>query len=337
MGEDATTPPETTSLSSSRPIYTREQLSTYVSTCIAPSKDYTLATLESEIKTDPLAALSTLQLRQMAFNPWGNVALHYSWHRVLSLDHEALYHKLVERRLGGYCMENNAFFSTILRSLGYQLYVTGARVSLALSGDSVDPDGFAGWQHEVIIVTINKQKYLVDVGFGSGSPIYPIPLDLDNPRPHASVPGAEVRLVHRPIASNTDQTQKLWVLETRNKTHQTWQGGYCFADLEWLPMDFEIINYRTSQDPASWFTHRLVLVRILVDDETKTEATGTVVLSGTVFERRLGEGPKEVVLDAKSEKERIAGLKTWFGIELNPDEQRGIAGTAAEVRQPVSV
>jgi len=126
-----------------RPTYTRDQLALYVS-CIAPDSSYTLATLEAEIKADPLAALSRLQLRQMAFNPWGNVALHYSWHRALSLDSEALFHKIVERRLGGYCMENNAFFSTILRSLGYQLYVTGARISNALE-KGANPHGFAGW------------------------------------------------------------------------------------------------------------------------------------------------------------------------------------------------
>lgn len=41
-------------------------------------------------------------------------------------------------------MENNAFFSTILRSLGYDLYVSGARISNALMGGA-DPEGFAGW------------------------------------------------------------------------------------------------------------------------------------------------------------------------------------------------
>lgn len=127
-----------------RPTYTRDQLAAYVA-CIAPDPTYTLVTLEEEIKTDPLAALGRLQLRQVAFNPWGNVALHYSWHRTLSLESEALFHKIVERRLGGYCMENNAFFSTILRSLGVQLYVTGARISHALDGHGKDPDGFAGW------------------------------------------------------------------------------------------------------------------------------------------------------------------------------------------------
>jgi arylamine N-acetyltransferase len=141
MGEDSAPAIHHTAI---RPTYTRDQLSTYVSKHIAPNPSYTLETLEAEIARDPLEALSTLQLRQVAFNPWGNLALHYSWHRALTLDSDALYHKIVERSLGGYCMENNAFFSTILRSLGYDLYVSGARVSLSLDGAREDP-GFAGW------------------------------------------------------------------------------------------------------------------------------------------------------------------------------------------------
>lgn len=126
-----------------RPLYNESQLAQYVS-FINPDPAYSLAALRSEIKQDPLAALTLLQLRQNCATLWGNVALHYSHHRTLPLDADALYHKIVERRLGGYCMENNAFFSTILRSLGYDLYVSGARISNALMGGA-DPEGFAGW------------------------------------------------------------------------------------------------------------------------------------------------------------------------------------------------
>jgi len=128
-----------------RPRYTREQLATYVRK-VNRDEAYTLDTLEAEIKADPLPALAGLQRKQVEWNPWGNLALHYSWHRTLSLDSEALYDKIVDRGLGGYCMENNAFFSAILRSLGYELYITGARVSNAVDGlDASDQDGFGGW------------------------------------------------------------------------------------------------------------------------------------------------------------------------------------------------
>lgn len=167
--------------------------------------------------------------------------------------------------------------------------------------------------------------------------MHPLPLHKDSDQVYNSVPGAEIRLVHRAIASFTDSSQRMWVLETRNTSKPAWSPGYCFSDQEWLPEDFEIINYRTSQDRASWFTHRLVLVKTLVDEETRTRPTGTVILGGNVIERRLGEGKKEVVVEAKTESDRIMGLRTWFGVVLVPEEERGIIGTAGEIRPPAEV
>lgn len=178
----------------------------------------------------------------------------------------------------------------------------------------------------------------MDVGFGSQPLLQPIPLLKNSDKVYPSVPGAEVRLVYRPIACNSDPTQSLWVAELRNKSNPSvWSGAYCFSELEWLPEDFEIINYRTSNDPACWFTHRLVLVRTLVDEETRTKPTGTVILNGNVIERRLGESKKEVVVDAKTEQERIVGLKTWFDVVLLPEEERGIGGMASALTAPFEV
>lgn len=38
---------------------------------------------------------------------------------------------------GGYCMENNCFFGTVLRSIGFDVYSAGARVK--------SPSGYGGW------------------------------------------------------------------------------------------------------------------------------------------------------------------------------------------------
>ncbi|KIV94803.1 hypothetical protein PV10_02535 [Exophiala mesophila] len=314
---------------SQRPTYNDDQLSTYVA-LINPDPSYSLAKLRSEIQENPLAALSTLQLRQIAAVHWGNVALHYSHHRTLALDPDSLFHKIVERKFGGYCMENNAFFSTILRSLGYQIYVSGARISNALMGHA-DPDGFAGWQHEVILVIIDGQKYLVDVGLGGGCPVHPIPLDKSTSQSYDTTPGSSVRVVRRNIASHTTD-QQVWVLELSNTTTNTWSAAYCFTEVEWLPQDFEIINFNTSQSPRSWFTYRVILVRLVIDEETRTKALGSIMLMDHKFERRLGDGKKELLLEAKTEEERVQGLRQWFGIILRPEEERGIRALASEIR-----
>lgn len=94
---------------SNRPSYTDEQLTCYLQLIGAGD----LGDVRAAITKDPLKALTRLQKRSLCKIPFGNVALHYSPHKTLSLDSAALYHKLVERRLGGYCMENSAFFEIV--------------------------------------------------------------------------------------------------------------------------------------------------------------------------------------------------------------------------------
>ena len=86
----------------------------------------------------PLHLLTQLQLLHMARVPFESLSLHYSRSRLLSLDPEDLFDKIVNKGRGGYCMEVNAFFATVLRSLGFKLISVGGRVA--------GPDGtYKGW------------------------------------------------------------------------------------------------------------------------------------------------------------------------------------------------
>ena len=75
-----------------------------------------------------LDCLAKLQMHHLARVPFESITLHYSKGRSLSLDPEDLFIKIVERGRGGYCMEVNNFFATVLRSLGFPLISIGARV-----------------------------------------------------------------------------------------------------------------------------------------------------------------------------------------------------------------
>jgi arylamine N-acetyltransferase len=85
----------------------------------------------------PLDVLAELQKRNLARIPFESVSLHYSKHRLLSLDLEDLFDKIVRNGRGGYCMEVNAFFGAFLRSLGFTVTSVGARVK--------GPNGYKGW------------------------------------------------------------------------------------------------------------------------------------------------------------------------------------------------
>lgn len=96
------------------------------------------------VSTEPsLQFLSTLLKYHLARVPFENIFLHYSKHHLLSLDQDDLYDKVVRRGMGGYCMENNAFLGTVLRSVGFAIFNTGARVSNARIGRP--GGGFTAW------------------------------------------------------------------------------------------------------------------------------------------------------------------------------------------------
>jgi arylamine N-acetyltransferase len=132
---------------SHRPTYTDDQLSTYLSFVFHSSHPlHDLKTFREKLAADPLATLATLQKHHLGKIPWGDVGLHYSTTKLLSLEAQALFDKIVVDKLGGYCMEVNSFYAIVLRSLGVKLYTTGGRMSNEIDAPGKrDPLGFAGW------------------------------------------------------------------------------------------------------------------------------------------------------------------------------------------------
>jgi arylamine N-acetyltransferase len=118
---------------SRRPVYTQEQLNRYFDRISLPPK-YRKPLIGDPLDSlSGLALLAALQRYHLAAVPFENLDLHYSGHRRINIDPQALFHKIVEQDngRGGYCMENNSLFGTVLRSLGYDVYSVGARVNEA--------------------------------------------------------------------------------------------------------------------------------------------------------------------------------------------------------------
>jgi arylamine N-acetyltransferase len=98
-----------------------------------------------------LEFLRILHKYTLAALPFESLALHYSPHHIVSIDPNALFRKIVSdgRGRGGYCMENNCLFGTVLRTLGYDVYPTGARVNEAVEPNAASKDWagpkFKGW------------------------------------------------------------------------------------------------------------------------------------------------------------------------------------------------
>ncbi len=178
----------------------------------------------------------------------------------------------------------------------------------------------------VVIVQIDGKKYMVDTGFGSMGACSPVLLK-DN-EIIENVPTAQGRVVYRNIDPNTDQGQRLWIYESRDNRDASWKPCYCFSELEFLPQDFEGMSFKTSQSRKSWFTYRLVLTHILLDEEERP--AGTMTLASSEVKRRV-EGRSKVLASCRTEEDRVNALKEHFGIELRDDEKRGIHGMVTEL------
>ena len=78
-----------------------------------------------------LETLQTLQLYTVTSIPFECLSLHYSKDKKINITPDYLYKKIVSDNngRGGYCMENNTLFGTVLRSIGYSAYPVGCRVN----------------------------------------------------------------------------------------------------------------------------------------------------------------------------------------------------------------
>ncbi|EOD47389.1 putative arylamine n-acetyltransferase 1 protein [Neofusicoccum parvum] len=307
------------------PRYTKAQLRQYFDRICLPDnlREYDVTVLSPQEKLDYLAML---QKQSLSTIPFENLSLHYSQHRRISLDPDELFRKQVKTQgRGGYCMENNLVHNIVLRSLGYTIYSAGARVKGG-------PDApFDGWSHMVNLVTIGTHKYLVDVGFGPNGPTHPLRLERNAcDTTSTQISPAEMRLAWKNIDGNTDLNQRLWVYQHRTNNELPWLDMYCFAELEFMPQDYEIMNYHTSTNSKAWFTQKVMCAKMVIDSPENSELVGAMILQTDLKLRIHGKTESQQMF--KNEEDRIAALDRVFGIVLSKTERAGIKGLVSEIK-----
>ncbi|MEV3977940.1 arylamine N-acetyltransferase [Nonomuraea sp. NPDC049758] len=100
--------------------------------------------------------LRSLQLAHLRAVPFENLSIHLG--EPISLAPDALFDKLITRRRGGFCYEQNGLFAALLTALGYRVTLLAARV---FGGGRPGPL----FDHLALRVDLDE-PWLVDVGFG---------------------------------------------------------------------------------------------------------------------------------------------------------------------------
>ncbi|MEO8309145.1 MAG: arylamine N-acetyltransferase [Pseudomonadota bacterium] len=157
----------------------------------------------------------------------------------ISLDPEAVAEKLITRRRGGWCFEQNQLLGSALREMGFVVKDLAARVLWGQQADAVTPR-----THRVLQVRCDGRDWLVDAGFGGQSLTGVLDLQSD----------MEQALPHELLRLRTSGADR--VLETR--LWDQWRPMYRFDLQPQLAVDFEAANYWLSHDPASRFVTTLI-------------------------------------------------------------------------------
>jgi len=105
-----------------------------------------------------LKTLKWLQKNHLLRVPFENLDIH--WGTEITLDVLRFYAKIVENGRGGFCYELNGLFNELLKGIGFQTKIVSARVA--------GKEGVYGeeYDHLAILVKIDDDEYLADVGFG---------------------------------------------------------------------------------------------------------------------------------------------------------------------------
>jgi N-hydroxyarylamine O-acetyltransferase len=207
----------------------------------------------------------------------------------IRIDLESVQEKLVARRRGGYCFEQNTLFRAALEAFGFAPVMREARVRFGASATLART-------HGVHALAVDGEPWLADVGFGGEGLLHPLRLD--------GTHQVQFGLTYRVALEGT----RMVVQRLRPSG---WFDLYALEPGPVLPVDWDMGNHYTSTHPGSRFVTTLTAQRPGPDVRH--------VLRGATYTEIHGE--REVTRELHTHRELMALLREVFGIDL-PEESR---------------
>ena len=203
--------------------------------------------------------------------------------RPVLLDAASLARKLLHEGRGGYCYEQNLLFAHVLRALGFNVSEHAARVLWYV------PDGVKTPRvHMLLLVDLDGERYLTDVGFGGN--VLTAPLLLESVDEQATP--------HEPFQVIEDDGRYTLQFKMRGE----WLGLYRFDLSEQVLPDHEQGSWFVSTHPQSIFVNSLMGARAEPD---RRYALSNNQLS---VHRRGGETTKQTLANVGEMRDALTGL-----------------------------
>lgn len=205
------------------------------------------------------------------------------------IDIESLQEKLVNKKRGGYCFEQNGLLLDVLLAIGFEVTPMSARVRIG-----VERDFLPARTHLFLRVDLDRETWIVDAGVGGTSLTSPIRFieDIEQPTLH------ETRRIVRENGVYFHQALM----------GETWSDVYEFTGEKMPLIDREVSNWWTSTSPKSKFKQNVFCALAKPDGER-------IGLFNDKFTHRRGE---EILRSQtiSNSSELVQILSDEFGIDL---------------------
>lgn len=230
-------------------------------------------------------ALKRLQQQHLLKIPFENLDIHLGF--PITTDIEKFFEKIVINKRGGFCYELNGLFNELLMAIGFNTKLISARVANAEGGFGEEFD------HMAIIVNIDSEEWLVDVGFGEFAQM---PLKLVTGIVQKDLRGKFI----------VEKYDGQYFIVRKLLSDKEFENQYIFSLKERSFHDFEeMCNYHQTS-PKSHFTQKKMCSIALTDGRiTLTDRNLKITKNNIVTEQEI-----------KDDREFFEKLELIFGIEL---------------------
>lgn len=189
-------------------------------------------------ETPTIDYLNRLQKNHHLYIPFDNLDVMDKRH--IELTAKSLFKKIITNSRGGYCFELNGIFANLLQSLGFSVYM----IEAAVYNEKLQAFGYMR-NHMALIVTIDDELYLTDVGFGDS---FRTPISLKLKRT-SDISGSyqikEYEASHHRLGQEKELTEDLEYLILEHTINDIWTPQYKFHYTHKL-------NLEEYQDNCNW-------------------------------------------------------------------------------------
>ncbi|MBI6547547.1 arylamine N-acetyltransferase family protein [Xenorhabdus lircayensis] len=221
--------------------------------------------------------------------PFENFSMHRN--QSFMLDKNSFWKHIIENNRGGICFELCSLLIPVLEHLEIEYRTCLARVHLPVRTPKT---------HQIIIITINSENWLFDIGFGAKGPRAPILLKDGYIHEHT--------FLNTKINKIDKEGWTISVMEKSNRNCE-WEKIYSFHDIPATYEDIDMAYFYTLNSPNSLLNTNKV-ISIPKED-------GRISIRNNSFTEVIGDRSQTIEIKDAEMMERILSDKFNIFVEKN--------------------